>query len=351
MLSASGVKAKAQIEDFSEGILEIGWVAPALEAHETESWTLAASDKEPCAKVTCTQEEGDVLSLKSKGVEVGQYQYGHKWARPFLYTILGPKRLRVTRGYPAVEGIPDEDHDHPHHKSIWVAHGDVNGADNWSEGKGHATQKHVSFSKIVSGPVYCGFLANNDWLANDGTRLLGESREVLLYETVREERILDFAVTFTATEGDVKFGDTKEGGLLSVRVRGSMNGSREGLITNACGAVTEAENWGHRASWCDYSGPADGMVAGIAIFDHEDNPLYPTYWHVRDYGLMTANPFALSYYKNDKSLDGSWMLQSGVSATFRYRVLIHLGDTDGGQVAAKYHDFINPPKVQVERKD
>ncbi len=37
----------------------------------------------------------------------------------------------MTRGYP-MEFHEGEKKDHPHHHSFWVAHGDVNGTDNWS---------------------------------------------------------------------------------------------------------------------------------------------------------------------------------------------------------------------------
>lgn len=344
--SSSGATVQAQIAESNEQSVTLVWVVPALLAEEQETWSAIPSDAEPSDRVVCAQESDDQLSLNAEGVEVGRYQYGAQWARPFLYPLLAPKGLRVTRGYPVVEGIPDEDHDHPHHKSLFVAHGEVNGTDNWSELPGHGTTRHVRFDKIVSGPVFGGFQATNDWLTNDGRKILTESRDICLYRTSPDERILDCAITFRATEGDVTFGDTKEGGILSVRVRGSMNGRRDGLITNALGAVTESETWGHRASWCDYSGPVDGLHAGIAIFDHEDNPLYPTYWHVRDYGLMTANPFALSAYRNDKTLDGSWLLPAGGAATFRYRVLLHLGNCKQGKVAEKYLDYAHPPRTE-----
>jgi len=347
MKSASETVVCAQVESQTEDSLSVVWVVPAMLAGETETWTLHVADEKTPEEVVCAQETDDQLSLKVTGTEVGRYQYGSKWARPFLYPLLAPKGLRPTRGFPVVEGIADEDHDHPHHKSVWVAHGDVNGTDNWSEHTGHGATRHLGFNKIISGSVFGGFSSSNEWLTGDEKKILSESREVLLYNTSNDERLLDFAITFHATEGDVKFGDTKEGGLLSVRVRGSMNGKREGLITNANGALTESETWGHRAAWCDYSGPADGLLCGIAVFDNEANPLFPTYWHVRDYGLMTANPFALSAYKNDKTLDGSWTLPAGKTATFRYRILIHLGNCSEGRVAEKYQDYANAPRVDV----
>ncbi|NLC56101.1 MAG: hypothetical protein GX774_04615, partial [Armatimonadetes bacterium] len=102
-----------------------------------------------------------------------------------------------------------------------------------------------------------------------------------------------------------------------------------------------------RAAWCDYSGPVEGKWVGIAVFDHPGNLRYPTYWHVRDYGLMTANMFGLSAFYNDPERRGDYVLPAGQSLRFRYRIYVHPGDARQGAVAAKYHDFINPPAVTV----
>ena len=63
-------------------------------------------------------------------------------------------------------------------------------------------------------------------------------------------------------------------------------------MTNAQGGRTEAECWGKRSEWMDYSGTVDGQQVGIAIFDTPGNPGFPTYWHARGYGLFANNIFA-----------------------------------------------------------
>ena len=99
--------------------------------------------------------------------------------------------------------------------------------------------------------------------------------------------------------------------------------------------------------WCDYSGVVEGTPVGIAVFDHTSNPRYPTYWHVRNYGLMTTNIFGTGTFEGDPSKDGSYTMKNGEEMNFRFRVLIHTGDAATGQVAQKYHDFINPPTVSI----
>ena len=44
-----------------------------------------------------------------------------------------------------------------------------------------------------------------------------------------------------------------------------------------------------------------GRNVGIAILDRPGNFRYPTVWHVRACGLMTANPFGISCFTNDKT--------------------------------------------------
>ena len=115
---------------------------------------------------------------------------------------------------------------------------------------------------------------------------------MVAYAPAPDARILDIAVTFHATEGPVRFGDTKEGAMLSVRVASSMDADADGTIENAYGGRGETECFGKRAQWMDYAGPVDGNTVGVAVFDHPSSFRYPTYWHMRNYGLMHANPFA-----------------------------------------------------------
>ena len=102
-----------------------------------------------------------------------------------------------------------------------------------------------------------------------------------------------------------------------------------------------------RAPWCDYTGPVNGKTVGVTIMDHPESFRHPTYWHVRNYGLMTANPFGLSYFYNDKSRRGSHMLAPGESIVGIYRYYVHKGDATEANIKERYHDFAHPPKVRV----
>jgi hypothetical protein len=160
--------------------------------------------------------------------------------------------------------------------------------------------------------------------------------------------IVDAVIRLVATEGKVEFGDTKEGGIVSVRMASSIDVPRGGTIHNSFGGINEDETWGKKAHWCDYYGPVAGRVAGIAVMDHPTNLRHPTNWHVRNYGLMTANCFGLSYFYGDKSKRGDFTLKEGEELTFKYRLYIHDGSTVEADVAGKYHDYVNPPRPTVE---
>jgi len=260
--------------------------------------------------------------------------------------VIGPYGEPITRAYPVVKDVPGESQDHPHHKSFWVAWGDVNGADNWSENeKGHAHQVVRELQEAVSGPAFGRISCGLDWVSEAGEKQLEEDRELTFHNLSKSCRAVDLKVVFRATEGKIRFGDTKEGGICSIRVATSMDAGDQGTIVNSYGGTNEAETWGKRAQWCDYYGPVAGETVGIAILDHPTNFRHPTYWHVRNYGLMTANPFGLSHFLGDKEMDGSHVLAAGEELVFQYRVLFHTDTTGEANVAAKYNDYINPPVV------
>ncbi|RMH13651.1 MAG: hypothetical protein D6695_03380, partial [Planctomycetota bacterium] len=60
-----------------------------------------------------------------------QFVFGNV-RRPYLHPVLGPNQTPMTRNYPVAPSTRAESHDHPHHTSMWFAHGDVNGEDFWT---------------------------------------------------------------------------------------------------------------------------------------------------------------------------------------------------------------------------
>ena len=292
------------------------------------------------------------LEVSVGGTPWCSYHYASHPVRSYLHPVIGPFGVPMTRAWPLDTGGQGEEQDHVHHRSFWVAHGLVNGVDFWSEADGHGYQVHRRFEALESGPAFGRVVQRVSWRRDEpaGTTLLEERRTLTFWNTPSTARLLDLTLAFHAAHGAVTFGDTKEGGLCSLRVPEAIKGSRGGVISNAYGGIHEAENWGQRAPWVDYSGDLTDptgapRTVGVAIFDHPRNPHYPTHWHVRGYGLFSANPFGLADYASGYRRCGDWTLAAGEQATFRYRVLWHSGDAVAARVGERYLDWAAPPVV------
>ena len=267
------------------------------------------------------------------GLPFTSYVFGDPAAsRPSFFPLIGPAGAAMTRGFP-MRALPGETTDHPHHRSLWAAYGEVDGADNWGDGRGHAWTRHRSL--LPQTPDAPGRMAAHaDWEADDGRLLCRERLEIHILPLVDDARLVDWRLTLTAPDDrPVHFGDTKEGGLCALRVASVLDGKRGGRIENAEGGAGEKACWGKRSRWCDYSGrhPEANGTVGMAILDHPASFRHPTAWHVRDYGLFAANPFGLGTFSGGQE-DGAYVLPAGESLTFRYAVLIHAGDAHGGRV-------------------
>ena len=216
--------------------------------------------------------------------------------KPIIYPIMGPSGHAMTRNFPMKQDVKDERGDHDHHRSLWLTHGDVNGIDFWldDEDKNCGRIVQTSGSADVDAESDAVIInAENDWLSPDGKRILSDKRRFAFYEEAGR-RIIDCDFLLMATDGDVNFGDTKEGSF-GVRVAGTMKVDAKlgGIITNAEG-LNDKEAWGQKSAWVDYCGPVDGETVGITIHDHPSSFGFPCRWHVRTYGLFAANPFGVS---------------------------------------------------------
>ena len=275
------------------------------------------------------------------------YHYGKDLPRPYFYPVHGPHGVCVTRAFP-MEQVEGETQDHIHHRSLLVAYGDVNGCDHWSEGDGFCSQAPRQLTQVVDGPVYGRFTQEIGWLDREGGTLISETRTAGFWSSPDAVKLMDLTLQFHASQGPVRFGSTKEGGICSVRMATTMDGDKGGRIENSVGGVGETECWGRPAHWVDYSGMVDGKHVGVAVFDHPMNLRHPTPWHVRNYGLFSANPFGHSDYKQSQLKDGSYTIDQGDTLTFRYRLLVHKFDAAKAKVGQHYHNWVNPPAVEIE---
>ncbi len=304
--------------------------------------------------------KGPIIFSVGKEV-VAHYNIGDDVAKPFFWPVNAPGgTVPVTRGWPMVKGQEGESTDHVHQKSAWFCHGDiipegielkvkskdknVKGVDFWSENDGHG--RIVCTNAVPGKPDkdHAVFRTTNEWRTADGVKILDETRDIHLYN-LGGGRLFVLDIDLHASVCPLTFGDTKEGSM-GIRINDAIREQKgkekgPGKLENAEGKVGEKEVWGQHSAWCDYSGPIDGKVLGLAIFDDPQNP-YKASWHSRGYGLMAANPFGRqgAGFPAMKGNTELAKLAKGDHLKLRYGLFIHAGDAQVGKVADAYQAFV-----------
>jgi hypothetical protein len=278
----------------------------------------------------------DNLAIWIEGQYFSSYYFGENTVKPYLGPVMSASGDALTR-------LDFETMEHPHHRSLWISHGSVNGVDTWNEPEGkHGRILHKGIDQLSEGPVFGQFTAHNTWTDFDRTPLLNERTTFKIYNTPSFIRMMDITIQLESLQPKLVLGQTKEAGPIAVRVAESMNADHTGTFVNAYGAVNESECWMQRAPWCDYTGWIRGKQYGIAILDASSNEHHPPFWHIRNYGLMAPNNYHIL---------GERLLSKGERVTFQYRILFHTGDAQEAGIAEQYHNFVNPPRIDLCTED
>jgi hypothetical protein len=286
----------------------------------------------------------------------GKYFTSYNWSdnvfKPILYPLVTSAGIPVTRGFP-LETREGERSDHMHQVGNWLNYGDVNGVDFWGNGsKGlgiksdnGGTIKHLGIKKLSGGKGEGTMVTTASWINPSGQELMAEETE---YHFIAEGpvRIVDRITTLTALDEKIFLNDTKEG-MFGIRVARQLELPSKGnvTLTDAQGHATlvkkmsnegvtgnyrsskglTGENvWGTRARWMDLYGNIGDEKISLVISDHPKNLNYPTYWHVRGYGLFAANPLGVKDFTDEKE-ELNYSIPAGESLTFRYRIIISSG--------------------------
>lgn len=255
--------------------------------------------------------------------------------KSYLWPVYGPTGKAMTRSFPMKE-VEGEVTDHYHHRGIWFGHEDIGGADSWAEKKTFekkgvippsnqervdklGSQKHRAIRSMSADDTQATIVSEIDYLGPDGKKSLTEVRS-LVFRVEGKTRVIDVQQDFIASEGEVTFGDKKDAGL-SIRVPStvSVDSKKGGRIINSEG-LTDKDAWSKRGRWCDYTGPVEEETLGVTILNHPSSFRHPTSWHVRTYGLFTANPFGTL---DPESPNGPHTLKKGEKLELRHRFILH----------------------------
>ncbi|MEW4452796.1 PmoA family protein [Bremerella sp. JC817] len=282
-------------------------------------------------------QEGDGLTVHYDGKLVTRY-LKKSGSKPILYPLLGPDGVPMTRRYPIESVGENEKNDHPHHRSVWFTHGKVNGTDFWLEKEGEGgVIVHEKFEKISDGET-AQIVSLNRWETPEG-KVLCKDRRSITFGQDEGRQYFDYDVTVTPVDEPVTFGDTKEG-TFGIRVAGTMKTDAKmgGTIVNDKG-VKNKDAWAKQSAWVDYYGPVQGKTVGVTIMNHPSSYGYPTYWHVRTYGLFAANPFGVHDFVGKNVQSGDHTIKPGEEMNLRYRVLLHEGTTEEADVAGAFSRY------------
>jgi hypothetical protein len=308
--------------------------------------TVSQSGSRSAALPVNLTRSGHHVDVQVGGRPFTTYYFDPPVAKPYLSPLRSAHGTVVTRGFPMTPlAAPPEDHDEPHQRAMYFAHGDINGFDFWGEAAFSRWSDHPvsTFGRTVfrtvddvqSGAAGGSLQATFDLVAPTGA--IAEEVQTYRFGGDEQSRIIDCEFAIHATHGPVTMGDTKEG-TFAIRVVKALD-SPPGHMVNANGASGEKAIWGKRSNWVDYYGRVAGEDVGIAIFDHPNNLRAPTYWHARAYGLLAANPFGLKPFTGDRHQDGSYDIPPGGSLVLRYRVFIHQGNPSQAGVGEAYSQF------------
>lgn len=273
--------------------------------------------------------QGDQINVKIGDAPLAVYNTSKELPKPFFSPVYDPHGTIISRPLENPE-------DHKHHKGIWVSIDEVNGIKFWAEaGKIENVSTAV---RVADSDAPASLLVVNHWLGEDAKPVVIESTTIGIFPN----RLMSYDIVFTAADGPVTFGDTKEG-LFGIRLINSMREKETGKVVNADDKHGTLECWGQPSAWVDYYGEAEGKIAGVTLMDHPDN-FRPSRYHVRNYGLFTVSPFGEKAYTGGTSDAEPVVLQKGESLRLRYALYIHSGDTLEGKVVEAYQQFLAATK-------
>jgi hypothetical protein len=347
----SNSPAPAQIELGNP--LRLWWIlSGATPAGSTRTFQLMKGDGKLLkvdARVEVTK-DNSVLQIRRGDKKI--LQYNHAAVPPpegknplytrsaFIHPLWSPTGAVLTNIHPA---------DHIHHVGIWMPWTKTKFEDKevdfWNLAGGQGTVRFVKFLSTTSGPVYGGFVAEQEHIAlktSEGEKVvLKEVWDVRVYNIGGPKKgywLWDFKSTQQCVAGSPLYQSKYRYGGFGFRGAAEWEGKSAMYLTSE--GKTRKDGHATRARWCEAAGAIEGKWAGVTFLSHPKNFRHPE--------PMRIWPSGQVFFNWAPSQAGDWVMEPGKEHVFRYRQYVHEGKVSVADAERIWRDYAEPPKVTIE---
>jgi hypothetical protein len=240
--------------------------------------------------------------------------------------------------------------DHLHHMGIWMpwTHTTYEGkmVDFWNVGDGTGAVRFSKYLGTTTGPVYGGFQSEQDHIALKTSKgeqtILKEVWDVRVYNVGGPQKgywLVDFQSTQRCVAEQPLVQDEYRYGGLGFRATRQWKGANADYLTSE--GKTRKDGHATRARWCDCFGKVGDEWEGVTFFSNPKNFQHPEPMR------LWPEPENYIFFNFCPSQAGAWEMKPGEDHVFRYRWYVHEGKPDAEQIERLWHDYAEPPQVNV----
>jgi len=264
---------------------------------------------------------GTGLELSEKGQPVFVYNFGMV-SHPDHPTMTRSTYLHPVYTPDGTVLTDDFNKDHPHHRGIFwaweVITVDGKKDDAWTV-KGFR-EHFVAWQAKETLATQARLAVENGWYDGE-KKFVKENVEIITHPAKDNQRVLDFTLTFEATDKPVEIvgtPDSKKGyGGFAIRTAPRDGGEKKTVITTDKG-VTKKDGILAQTTWAQVTGLFNGKPEGARIDDDPANPGYPKNGWLLRHGFAVLNVS----YPGLKPVT----LEPGKPLVLKYKVTLLSGD-------------------------
>jgi hypothetical protein len=221
-----------------------------------------------------------------------------------------------------------------HHRGLVVGWAKLKvgdkGYDTWH--MKNCTIKHIKIVKQEATKEASTLTTEIHWLANDGSKILEETRTVKVYHNDdAAHALIDWSTTLKASDGDLQLKGDPEHAGFQYRPHNDVAGNKSAKYTFHKDGLNLKKDYD--LPWVGETYELRGKKYTVQHMNHPDNPKKTVYSAYRDYGRFGA------FFQTD--------IKNGESLTIKYRIRVISGDKiDRSGFDEQYSAYLKqlPPK-------